>query len=184
MCLLGINPMTWFSWCAIKSVVVKRTSSSVLAPIVAVLIRSGWTVKVLSTYLYQLYRVGQHVSKSLGECWTFKIFIKLKSKISVPIPGFHFWSIFKKCHWNLPWRFHVVGLFFFFFLILWALLLFKRIQVANSWILEVVQIHLCQVFLGLFWSDEGPDGIILHTKKYMKKLFKKKKEWKPGDGRS
>lgn len=43
---------------------------------------------------------------------------------------------------------------------------------ANSWILEVVQIHLCQVFLGLYWSDEGPDGIILPTKKYMKKLFK------------
>lgn len=42
---------------------------------------------------------------------------------------------------------------------------------ANSWILEVVQIHLCQVFLGLYWSDEGTDGIILPTKKYMKRLF-------------
>lgn len=47
---------------------------------------------------------------------------------------------------------------------------------VNNWILEVVQIHLCQVVLVLYLSNKGPDGIIQHKQVY----DLKQQEWRPG----
>lgn len=50
---------------------------------------------------------------------------------------------------------------------------------ANNWILEVVQIHWCQLVLVLYLSDKGPDGIIQQEQVY----DLKQQEWRPGDRR-
>ncbi len=50
---------------------------------------------------------------------------------------------------------------------------------ANKWILEVVQIHLCQVVLVLCLSNKGPDGIIQQKQVY----DLKQQEWRCGHRR-
>lgn len=146
---------------------------------------SGWTV-TWNTHTFISCAVWDGMSSNV---WENVEHSKYSSNLNKKNSCTFYWFLFlvnlkKKNYWNLPWRFQYVCFFCLFLFVCFlefpflehpfnTLSTFQKVSnVANSWILEVVQIHLCPVVLGLYWSDEGPNGIILHTKKYMKKLFK------------